>query len=156
MFPKNKKVIGERFWATGINLAALTCCSMLSPARSMLAHNIQTKGNVAATFHIEPNHNPKAGQSSRAWFALTRRGGQPISLSQCDCRLAVYAVPRSRNPQPILQPTLKAIAVEQYKGVPGTEITFPKAGGYDLVLTGKPKQPGDFPAFQFTYSVNVR
>ena len=54
-----------------------------------IAHNIKASGNVAATFHIEPNHNPKAGETSKAWFALTRQGGKLIPLTECNCKLEV-------------------------------------------------------------------
>jgi len=37
--------------------------------------------DVAAVFHIEPEHNPRAGKPSLTWFALTRKGGQLIRYS---------------------------------------------------------------------------
>ncbi|MCU0549544.1 MAG: hypothetical protein MUC48_09380 [Leptolyngbya sp. Prado105] len=58
---------------------------------SLLAHNVKTEGNVASTFHIEPNHNPKAGEPSKAWFALTKPGGEVIPLDRCDCQLKVIS-----------------------------------------------------------------
>ena len=42
---------------------------------SVLAHEVEVSGDVAATFHLEPNHNPRAGETAKVWFALTRRGG---------------------------------------------------------------------------------
>jgi hypothetical protein len=47
------------------------------------AHTVKVSGDVAALFHINPNHNPRAGQQSLAWFELTRRGGQQIPFEQC-------------------------------------------------------------------------
>ncbi|MEP0916542.1 hypothetical protein NC981_06910 [Leptolyngbya sp. DQ-M1] len=119
-----------------------------SPA---LAHNVKTEGNVASNFHIEPNHNPKAGEPSKAWFALTKAGGEIISLDRCNCQLMV----RSNN-QTIAQPALKAISAEQYKGIPGAEITFPKAGIYTLEISGAPKANNEFNAFKFAYDVTVQ
>lgn len=120
-------------------------------ASPVLAHNVKTEGNVASTFHIEPSHNPKAGEPSKAWFALTKPGGEVISLDRCNCQLRLTS-----NSQVILQPTLKAISAEQYKGIPGADITFPKAGIYALEISGKPKIDDEFNAFKFTYDVTVQ
>ena len=122
------------------------------------AHEIKTSaaGDVAATFHLEPGHQPKAGKSSRAWFALTRRGGQIIPLAQCACRLAVYAIPRGAGKaKSIVQPNLKAINVEKYQGIPAANITFPQAGRYELQLVGKANSGANFQPFKFSYEVTV-
>ncbi|AFZ36022.1 hypothetical protein Sta7437_2489 [Stanieria cyanosphaera PCC 7437] len=120
----------------------------------VVAHNIKTDGNVGVTFHIEPNHSPRAGENAIAWFALTRQGGESIPLSQCDCNLAVYQ--QSSPTQPILNPTLQSLDPEaQYQKVPGTTIIFPEAGSYQLEISGKPKLEGDFKPFKLSYTVNV-
>ena len=121
---------------------------------SVLAHNIQTDGNVGVTFHIEPDHSPRAGEESQAWFALTRQGGELIALSECDCELKVYLESATGN-EPILNPTLVAISPEQYRDVPGAELVFPQPGIYQLELTGKPTQEGSFTPFQVSYPVTV-
>lgn len=129
---------------------------LLSTAFSIpvIAHNVEISNEVAATFHIEPNHNPKAGKSNRAWFALTRRGGSSIPLSNCNCILKVYAVPRQEQAEPILKPALSAINVEQYQEIPGAEIVFPQAGAYELEISGTAKD-NSFQPFELTYTVNV-
>lgn len=119
-----------------------------------LAHNLKTDADVGATFHIEPNHSPRAGENAIAWFALTHQGGESIPLSECDCKLTVY---RQSSPnQVILNPTLKSLNPEtQYENVPSATIVFPEADSYQLVLSGKPKVAGDFEPFQLSYTVNV-
>jgi hypothetical protein len=119
-------------------------------ASPVLAHNVKTQGNVASTFHIEPNHNPRAGEPSQAWFALTKPGGEVISLDRCNCQLQII----SNHEVP--PPPLKAISAEQYKGIPGAEIIFPKAGIYKLEISGTPKTAGDFNEFKFAYEVTVQ
>lgn len=121
-----------------------------------IAHNVEISNDVAATFHITPNHNPQVGKKTQAWFALTRRGGQTIPLSECACSLNVYTVPRKEQDQPILQPQLSAIDVEKYQEIPGAEIVFPQAGAYELELVGKAKDDAAFMPFDLTYTVNVR
>jgi hypothetical protein len=132
--------------------SSLYLLPVLLIASPVLAHNVKTEGNVASTFHIEPNHNPKAGEASKAWFALTKPGGEVISLDRCNCQLKVTS-----NNQTIAQPTLQAISAEQYKGIPGANITFAKAGIYTLEISGTPKVNDDeFNAFKFAYDVTVQ
>lgn len=125
-------------------------------ATPVAAHTVKVSGDVAAVFHMEPNHNPKAGQTSRAWFALTRKGGQLIPLQQCNCKLAVYSKPHKEGSRPLLQPALKPISAEQYQGVPGADITFPKAGIYELELSGTSKSGASFRPFKLSYEVTVQ
>ncbi|MGL5061076.1 MAG: hypothetical protein ACRC62_13970 [Microcoleus sp.] len=122
----------------------------------VLAHEVEVSGDVAATFHLEPNHNPRAGQSARVWFALTRRGGQIIPLEQCNCQLAVYPKGYKGGDKPLMRPPLKAVAAEKYQGIPGADIVFPKAGVYELELSGSAKNRANFKPFKLTYTVTVR
>ena len=123
---------------------------------SVWAHEVEISGDVAATFHLEPNHNPRAGQPARVWFALTRRGGQIIPLEQCNCKLGVYLKERKQGDKPLMQPPLKAISAERYKGIPGADIVFPKAGIYELELSGTAQNKANFKPFKLTYKVTVR
>jgi hypothetical protein len=123
---------------------------------SVLAHEVEVSGDVAATFHLEPNHNPRAGQPARVWFALTRRGGQIIPLEQCNCKLAVYPKNRKDGDKPLMQPPLKAVSAEKYQGIPGADIVFPKAGIHELELSGKTQNKANFKPFKLTYTVTVR
>ena len=86
------------------------------------AHNVEISEDIACTFHISPNHNPKVGKSSVVWFALTRKGGKSIPFNECNCQLNVYAEPRNSNSKPIMNPKLKGINTEQHQDIPGTEI----------------------------------
>ena len=135
------------------NLGLLLISALI--AEPVAAHTVKVSGEVAATFHLEPGHNPKAGQRSQAWFALTRRGGAKIPLSQCNCRLAVYPEPHKEGSAPLMRPTLKAISAEQYQGIPGADIVFPRAGTYKLELTGTAKNGANFRPFSLSYTVNV-
>ena len=135
------------------NLGLLLISALI--AAPVAAHTVKVSGEVAATFHLEPGHNPKAGQRSQAWFALTRRGGAKIPLSQCNCQLAVYREPHKEGSAPLMRPTLKAISAEQYQGIPGADIVFPRVGTYKLELTGTAKNGANFRPFSLSYTVNV-
>lgn len=124
-------------------------------AAPALAHNIKVSGDVAATFHIEPHHNPKAGKPSQAWFALTERGGKVIPLAQCSCKLAVHLNPHKEGDAPLLEPVLQPLSTEQHLGIPSAEITFPKGGAYALEISGTPKAGAKFQPFELSYEVMV-
>ncbi|OKH44891.1 hypothetical protein NIES2101_27480 [Calothrix sp. HK-06] len=126
--------------------------SIISPAA---AHNIQVKGDIAGLWHVEPNHSPKAGETARAWVALTRKGGKILPLNEANCNMAVFAKPRKPTDKPILQPTVQAINAEKYQGIPGANIIFPSVGLYQLELDCTPKTENDFRAFSMNYDVTV-
>jgi len=138
---------------SSVNLGWIAAAVLI--AAPVIAHTIEVSGDVAATFHIEPNHNPKAGQESTAWFVLTKKGGELIPLEKCDCSLAVQANPHQEGEKPLMEPELKPISVEKYKNIPGATIIFPKPGSYELELEGKSKNGTDFKPFSFSYTVNV-
>ncbi len=119
------------------------------------AHNIKTTADVGGTLHIQPNDNPRAGEPSQVWVALTRKGGKVIPLKECNCQLAVYAEPHSPKEPALLEPPLQAITAERYKGIPGSEITFPKPGAYLLQLSGKPASGASFQPFKLKFEVTV-
>ena len=121
----------------------------------VLAHTVKISADVGATIHIEPNDNPRAGEVTQAWFALTRKGGKVIPLKDCNCQLAIYAEPHAVGEPALLEPPLKPIEVERYQGIPGAEVTFPKPGAYQLQLSGKPVTEGSFKPFELKFVVTV-
>lgn len=129
----------------------VTTVTSISPVS---AHKVEISKDVGGTLHIEPNDSPQAGKATLTWVALTRKGGQVIPLQQCNCQLAVYAEPRQGS-SPMMQPPLKAISSEGYKGIPGAEIVFPKAGAYQLELKGTPKAGTSFKPFVLNFKVTV-
>ncbi|HEY9689206.1 MAG TPA: hypothetical protein V6D46_04370, partial [Coleofasciculaceae cyanobacterium] len=141
----------SRLMAGGLGLAA----GFLLGALPVSAHTVKAGQDVAALFHLEPDHNPRSGEPARIWFGLTRKGGAAIPFDRCDCQLEIMPrVPNAAGPKP-WQPTLEAVAAEGFQNMPGATTTFPAAGAYELVLRGRPKQPGDFQPFEFRYETTV-
>ena len=120
-----------------------------------LAHKVEISNQVAGTLHIEPDDNPRIGEKVQAWFALTSRGGKIIPLSECDCQLSIYTLPRSQGDRPIVNPILQAVNVGKYQEIPGAFITFPKIGSYELEITGSANNGANFQDFKLNYAVNV-
>ncbi|MDX2231837.1 MAG: hypothetical protein NW220_19545 [Leptolyngbyaceae cyanobacterium bins.349] len=135
-------------------LLVLLSSVCLLPAAA-LAHKTQVVGDIAGIWHIDPNHNPRAGEAARVWVALTRRGGQILPLSQANCQMAVFNQPRNSRSKPILQPSLGPINAERFRGIPGARVTFPRIGQYQLELKCSPLKAGDFQPFRLTYDVTV-
>ena len=149
-----KKPIFAKHQSLSIFNSSLLLLAIFST--EVLAHNVKTSTDVGVTFHIEPDHSPRAGEKSQAWFALTRQGGKLIPLSECDCKLKVYLESNGNTAnEPILTPPLIAISPEQYQNIPGANLVFPQPGIYQLELTGKPTQEGNFSPFQVSYPVTV-
>ncbi len=121
----------------------------------VLAHTVKISEDVGGTVHLEPNDNPRAGEITQAWFALTRKGGKVIPLKDCHCQLAIYAEPHAVGEPALLEPPLKPIQAERYQGIPGAEVTFPKPGAYELQLSGKPVTEGSFKPFELKFVVTV-
>lgn len=120
-----------------------------------IAHTVRIAGDVAGTWHIDPNENPRAGEPAKVWIALTWKGGKVLQLEQADCQLAVYSQPRIEGDQPILQPQLKAIAVEQYQKIPAADLVFPAPGLYEMNLRCMPKTAGTFETFEMQSEATV-
>lgn len=119
------------------------------------AHTVKVAEDVGGTLHIEPNDNPKAGESSETWVALTRKGGKLIPLKDCNCKIEVYNKPRVKESAPLLKPALKPISTSQYQGIPGADIIFPKPGNYEIEISGTPKANGNFKPFKLIFPVTV-
>jgi hypothetical protein len=119
------------------------------------AHSVKVAEDVGGTLHIEPNDNPKAGESAETWIALTRKGGKLIPLKDCNCKIEVYMKPRLKGSAPLLKPTLKPISTSQYQGIPGADIVFPKPGNYEIELTGTSKTKDNFKPFKLTFPITV-
>lgn len=134
-----------------ITVGLLVSSLAMLPAQ---AHKTEVSGDVAGTWHLEPNHSPKAGEPARVWVALTQQGGQVIPLEQCDCTLAVYATSQA-GAEPVLQPSLQAVSPERFQNIPGADITFPDLGEYQIVLTGSPRAAATFAPFELSYTTVV-
>lgn len=133
----------------------LVCVATVITMQPVLAHKVQVAADVGATLHLEPNDNPRAGEPTQAWFALTRKGGQTIPLAQCNCQLAVYAQPYTPGEPALIEPPLQPVTAERFQNIPGAEITFPKPGIYELQFQGKPTKGANFKPFELKFEVTV-
>ncbi len=134
------------------------CSSSIIPlafALPLIAHQERMGAKVGAMIHLDPNDSPYAGKPTLTWFMLTRRGGDMISPSNCDCSVAAYD---SRNQAIAHHLPLSTITLEGHKqGHEGirTMITFPNPGAYTVVLSGQANDKS-FESFEVKFPVTVR
>ncbi|MEL6381150.1 MAG: hypothetical protein AAFQ89_01490 [Cyanobacteria bacterium J06626_18] len=123
----------------------------LGVALPAVAHKVEVQDDIGATLHIEPDDIPKAGAPSDLWFALTKVGGVVIPLEDCDCTLTVY----DGSDTAIASPSLRPVSAEGYADIPGSSVTFPEVGAYELVLAGAPLGDVQFSPFELRFDVTV-
>lgn len=119
------------------------------------AHQVEIDRSVGGTLHVEPNDTPRAGETTIAWFALVKKGGEPIPLAACDCRLAMYLLPREAESEPLQVPELSPIDVGRDRGIPSAEVTFPAIGLYEFVLEGSSNGEMSFEPFSLSFEIAV-
>jgi hypothetical protein len=138
----------------GIMLGGCTLWGAMSGVESPLeAHQTEVQGNLAITWHVEPDDRPVAGKPAQVRLILTRAGGVIVPLADCDCTLKIWTVPP--QPQPLITPPLRSIDAEQKTGIPAADVIFPARGEYDLELKGSPKGEADFIPFDFKHRILV-
>ncbi len=137
----------------GLGLVASIAIAPGSPAD---AHTTTIASDVAVTVHVEPEHQPAAGQPTRVWFLLTRQGGEVIPLDTAACELQVRQQPHDPDAPPLLEPEIVPINAERYQNIPGANLTFPEPGTYTLDFGCSPKQAGAFEAFAIDHEAIVK
>ncbi len=132
------------------NITSTDAHSEGSPVR--ISHEVRTSQDIGGTIHIEPNDRPIAGQKTRIWIALTKRGGEVIPYAKCNCQMEVRSL-TDRN----LKFTVSnsSIIIDRFLGLSSLEVTFPQIGRYELNLKGSPKDDGGFAPFELTFTTNV-
>jgi hypothetical protein len=121
-------------------------------SQTAYSHELAADKDVGALMHIEPNDDPKVGISSKVWFDLVKKGGQKISLDECDCVFFLY---KGTARTPVVTPMLTESKAEETKSVLSAQVTFPERGAYRLVLSGKPRGKKIFDPFTLRWTVRA-
>ncbi len=121
-------------------------------ATPVLAHKVKISNQIGATLHIEPDDQARVNKPAVIWFALTKKGGQVVPLSQCQCQLQVFKLPSKKA---VMQPQLRSINAEKYRGIPSTTVLFKQPGAYRLELSGWPQGGANFQPFKLQFEVVV-
>ncbi len=136
----------------GVMLTAPCSASDASAIELKAKHELKVSGDVAGMIHVQPDHHPVVGEIAQIWIALSQRGGKPIPLSGCDCRMTLRNL---SSATPVLNPILLPISLEGYTDVPSATLRFTQSGRYQVQLTGKPQRGYSFTPFTLEFEVNV-
>jgi|JFJP01.1.fsa_nt_gi hypothetical protein len=118
----------------------------------LIAHEVKVSQEVGGTIHIDPNDRPIAGQRTRIWIALTKRGGEIIPYEKCNCRMEVQSL-TNRSIKFVIANSSSII--DRVLGLPSLAATFPQVGRYELKLIGTPRDNADFDPFILVFTTNV-
>ncbi|MBW4472161.1 MAG: hypothetical protein KME45_17410 [Stenomitos rutilans HA7619-LM2] len=134
------------------------CSSAIIPlafALPLIAHQEQTGASVGVMIHLDPNDSPYASKPTLTWFMLTRRGGNMISPTTCNCRVTVYDGRNQAIARSLPLSTMELEGHQKGHRAIRTTITFPKPGAYTVVLSGQAKDKS-FAPFETKFPVTVR
>jgi hypothetical protein len=125
--------------------ASLSLLFCACPTALVSAHSLKIDGSMAAILHTTPDDNPVSGRPSKYLLFFDDASGR-FALSACNCTVVI----REGN-KVIATQTLFSLA----QTIPGGTVTFPKAGVYDLVVTGRPIKSDTFQQFTLDYPLRV-
>ena len=111
-------------------------------------HNVKSENDIGAVLHIDPGDQPKTGEQSTMILEFKDKKST-FTLEACDCKLSIY----SENSK-IFEADLKSVSKSD-KLVAGVNFTFPKAGSYQIKVTGTPKKEDTFEEFELPYETFV-
>ena len=112
---------------------------------AVLAHILQTDGDVGVLMHVDPGDEPVVGEPSMFMFEITDRR-EKFSLDRCDCRLRVLL-----NDKEVLSEPLKG---DQSASV-AVPFVFAEAGIYRAEIAGNPRPGAASQAFRVAFDVRV-
>ena len=148
------------YWFLNLAIAAETHAYPphfhLAQAPIKIAHEVKVSSEIGGTIHIDPNDRPIAGKKSRVWIALTRRGGETVPYSSCNCQMEIQSQSdRNLKFSPDRSFSFLDRFLEQFLGLPSVSVIFPQVGRYQLKLTGTAKNGSDFQPFELVFTTNV-
>lgn len=117
----------------------------MTTARPVSAHTEESDGTLSAVLHIYPDDHLKSKTPTTYRLSFTDSAGQ-FSLMHCDCTAEF-----KDNDQVISSE--KLVPINPTTSANG--VTFPRAGIYELVVSGQSVQSDSFKPFVLTFSLKA-
>lgn len=128
-------------------VAAASMALAVVPAMTASAHVLKEQHDTYVAMHVDPDDNPLSGQPTKILFDFSNNK-HAFRLNDCDCQLKITA----DGQQIVASKVEAAFFGSATKGQ--AIVTFPKAGVYDLILTGSSKTK-DYQDFTLDYPLRV-
>ncbi len=114
------------------------------------AHELKSESSISVLIHINPDDDPVAGQPSEILFLINDKD-KHFQAENCNCTASVIENGETLFSSPVFK------GKTSYKGIfaPAIPYTFPHKGVYTVILTGKPKNQGDFQSFSISYDIRI-
>lgn len=127
-------------------LVGTTLCLValvLIGAQAVSAHQTTTNKGVTVTLHVTQDDEPVAGQPSQIIVTKVRAGSYRFRWSRCKCYLKA-------------SDTQGRVVLNRQVGSRSTRITFPRAGAYEIVFTGRVHRNGRSKRFRTTFAIRAQ
>lgn len=122
-------------------LLVLSSGVLVSPS---FAHVLETEGSIGAVMHIDPQDDPTAGVVSTIFLEFKDTEGH-FSAENCECTVSILQAEKPIYSQSLSKDSLS----------PTFTYTFPKAGKYDMHVSGNPQNGAAFQPFTLHYDIQV-
>lgn len=127
------------------SLLAVILCTVTLRVAPVSAHELETDGTITAILHTTPDDDPVSGKPVQ-YLVFMDDNTRRFSLAGCMCTATIQEHSRLVGVQKL---------VPNQQLVPGGTFTFPRAGDYDIIISGQPLQPGGFQPFSLDFAVHV-
>jgi hypothetical protein len=123
----------------------LFCALVMVYPPAVLAHVLQTDGDMGVLMHVDPDDEPVAGQQATFLLEIQNRRG-PFQLDRCNCRLRI-----SEQGKEVFSGRIGGAD----NGSVAVPFVFPDSGVYRAEVAGEPLAGAVFPAFRVGFDVRV-
>ena len=123
-------------------------------ASSVLAHFLETDGNIGAVLHLDPNDDPIAGQASAFFLEFKDTSGKFDPLT-CTCSADIYKGEQKVASLPLFAGNGSRLVSGSGQATGNASFTFPNKDVYTMKVVGMPLQSGAFQPFTLNYSIRV-
>ncbi len=127
----------------------ISLISFFSLTQPVSAHVLLTSGSIGATVHVDPEDDPIVGNPTNFYFEFKDKENK-FNSADCNCKISL-----SKNGTEIYSQDLFTTSPGNDISSPIFQFTFPEKNIYTLKITGIPKTPESFQAFELNHTLRI-
>lgn len=127
----------------------ISLISFFSLTQPVSAHVLLTSGSIGATVHVDPDDDPIVGNPTNFYFEFKDKENK-FNPANCNCKIFL-----SKNGTEIYSQDLFTTSSGNDISSPIFQFTFPEKNIYALKITGIPKTPESFQAFELNHTLRI-